>query len=158
MEGRAGIGNDLLRLGDGKLASITQIPKLRNKVDGGFAKGLRRFVRGQPQPGRDAIAIGLDQFFIERFSLYLNILPRSVNDLVGSDDQAAAARVPIFGEPADDVAPELAKVTVVALAPGFFEVRSPRVRGIGRHGESAALTKTLAREDRDNPRAGSRPA
>ena len=77
-----------------------------------------------------------------------------VDDLVGVDAQAAVALGGILHQPVNDVAPELAEVAVVPLAPVAFEVLTPTHRRVSEHGKRAAAAEWLAGKDRHDARAG----
>ena len=73
-----------------------------------------------------------------------------------STAQPLLARLAVFGQPANDVAPELSEIAVVAFAPVMLEVAPPVDGGVARHGECAAATERLAGENGRDPRAGKR--
>src|SRR5262249_25822278 len=89
---------------------------------------------------------------------HVDRLAGMVNDLVGVDAQPAVQARRILGEPVNDVAPELAEITVVAiLAPLTLKIAAPVDRGIGAHGEGAALAEGFARKNGHDAGAAERP-
>src|SRR5262249_13159919 len=86
----------------------------------------------------------------------LDLICGAVDDLVGFDSQTILARLAVFSEPANDVAPELSEITVIAFAPVVLEVSSPIDSGVAGHGKCPATAECLAREHRHDLRARER--
>src|SRR5205807_2507446 len=108
------------------------------------------------EAGDQLVAVGGLELIVVSLGGDPDQLAGVVDDLVGVDPQAAVALGGILHQPVNDVAPELAEVAVVPLAPVAFEVLAPTDRGVGEHGKRAAAAERLTGKNGHKAGAGER--